>query len=244
MLSRILVSLLIISLGKCENEIDQNGYVVFCPCMGRFGNQADQFLGALAFSKELNRTLVLPHWIEYPERAATSTQIPFDNYFQVEPLKEYARVILMNDFMDKIAPIVWPIGKRIVFCYSSRAGDNKPSCNAKEGNPFGPYWSKFNVDFDYDQFFGPLGFDLQFGDDLIKWKERYSSDEYPVLAFAGAPGSFPVAEKNVHLQKYLKWSDLMNNKAEKYLNEINKKDEKIIGIHLRNGIDFVSFKNT
>ena len=38
--------------------------------------------------------------------------IPFDRWFLVEPLLEYHRVILMKDFMENVAPSIWPAGKR------------------------------------------------------------------------------------------------------------------------------------
>ena len=39
-------------------------------------------------------------------------QVPFDKYFRVDVMRKFHRVILMNDFMSDIAPIVWPEGNR------------------------------------------------------------------------------------------------------------------------------------
>lgn len=39
-------------------------------------------------------------------------QIPFQNYFKAEPLAEYTKVILMDDFMKIVAPKIWPKGNR------------------------------------------------------------------------------------------------------------------------------------
>lgn len=113
-------------------------------------------------------------------------------------------------------------------------------CNSKEGNPFGPYWDRFGIDFDADEFYGPLGYDPSFRDDKQKWMTKYPAEKYPVLAFSGAPAAFPVQEKNVHLQKYIKWSDKIDKEAQSFIDKFKPdRDEKLIGIHLRNGIDFV-----
>ena len=88
--------------------------------MGRFGNQADQFLGALAFAQGLNRTLVLPPWIVYPSsRPGTSLKIPFDEWFRVDHVQEYHRAITMEDFMREFAPRVWPPGELVFMEYEN-----------------------------------------------------------------------------------------------------------------------------
>ena len=63
--------------------------------------------------------------------------------------------------------------------------------------------------------------------------------EYPVIALMGAPGSFPVLEKDRWLQKFVKWSLKIEKKAKEFIKRMLR-NEPFVGIHLRNGIDFVS----
>ncbi|XP_055531681.1 GDP-fucose protein O-fucosyltransferase 1 [Wyeomyia smithii] len=242
----ILVKIVILSAVVVQRvrtvSIDENGYILYCPCMGRFGNQADHFLGALGFAHGLNRTLVLPPWVEYRKGEVKSIQVPFDTYFQVEPLLEYHKVTTMEDFMKNVAPSLWPSQERTSFCYMERIGlDGKTDggCNAKSGNPFGPFWDTFVVDFVKSEFFGPkLNYDVYHHDMASKWNEKYPAEKWPVIAFTGAPASFPIQSENRELHKYLKWSKNIDDAARDFIKNSLPKGA-FMGIHLRNEIDWV-----
>lgn len=198
-------------------------------------------MGAFNFAKALNRTLILPPWIEYRQGEVRSVQVPFDRYFQVEPIQRFHRVITMHDFMSRFADNVWPKHIRTSFCYMERkslTGSTKKDCHAKEGNPFGPFWDEFSIDFVDSEFFSPLHYDVIHSPNTIeKWQEKYPAKNWPVLSFTGAPASFPVQAENVGLQKYLVWDDQLQLKAIKWIKSTLPKGA-YLGIHLRNGIDW------
>lgn len=59
------------------------------------------------------------------------------------------------------------------------------------------------------------------------------------MAFTGAPGAFPILAKDVPLQKYLKWSNFIEKKANDFINKFKQtSDDLFLGIHLRIGSDF------
>lgn len=219
-----------------NEQIDSNGYILYCPCMGRFGNQADHFLGSLGFSKGVNRTLVLPPWVEYRYGEPRSIQVPFDTYFKVEPFLKFHKVMTMENFMKNLAPKIWPPENRIAFCYTARGDGN--GCNAKEGNPFGPFWDTFDVNFVDSEFYGPLHYDIYHHNMSTKWNEKYAPEKWPVLAFTGAPASFPVQFENRELHRYLQWSESVQKEAQTFIKQKLPKGA-FVGIHLRNGIDWV-----
>lgn len=62
-------------------------------------------------------------------------------------------------------------------------GQGSETCNPKEGNPFGPFWDTFDVDFVDSEFYGPLNYDVLFQDMGRKWAEKYPPDRYPGIFF-------------------------------------------------------------
>lgn len=133
----------------------------------------------------MNRTLLLPPWVEYRYGEAKSIQVPFDTYFKVTALEKYHKVLTMEKFMNIIAPKMWPAEKRISFCYMKRSGEINDSCNAKSGNPFGPFWDTYKIDFVGSEFFGPLHYDAHNKDMMTRWMHKYDASRWPVLAFTG-----------------------------------------------------------
>ena len=60
-----------------------------------------------------------------------------------------------------------------------------------------------------------------------------------MLAFKGAPASFPARKEHRQLHRYIQWSDSISAKVDGYIKE-NLKGEPYIGVHLRIGTDWVS----
>lgn len=144
--------------------------------------------------------------------------------------------------MKVLAPKVWPTNKRFSLCYTERkslSGSSKMDCHAKEGNPFGPFWDEFNIDFVDSEFYGPLNYDTLHAPNMVeKWHRKYPADAWPVLAFTGAPATFPVQKENTYLQKHLIWSENLHQKAIHWIKTSLPKGA-FIGIHLRNGVDWM-----
>lgn len=125
------------------------------------------------------------------------------------------------------------------FCYSPR-GKEGDSCKAKDGNPFGPFWDTYNVDFVKSEFYGPLHYEMYHTDMKMQWRKRYSAVDWPVMAFTGAPASFPVQFENKKLQACLNWNNNMLDKAKNFIKKTLPKGA-FVGIHLRNGFDWVMY---
>lgn len=184
----------------------------------------------------------MPPWVEYRKGELRSVQVPFDKYFRVHTLAAFHRVITMAEFMLELAPRIWPPSARTAFCYMERQSldttNTDRSCNAKEGNPFGPFWDEFQIDFVASEYYGPLNYDVYRNDMVDKWHQQYPASDWPVLAFTGAPATFPVQFENRHLHRHLQWSDEIRNRALAYRRDRLPKGA-FIGVHLRNGMDWI-----
>ncbi|CAG2163446.1 unnamed protein product [Oppiella nova] len=217
-------------------DIDPNGYIMYCSCMGRFGNQAEQLLGSLQFAKSVDRTLILPPFIQYNHYKINF--IPFDDYFELEPIQRFHRVMTLETFMKYLSPTVWPEESRSILCYSSRGSPDKTDqgCNPLDGNPFNSFWTHIGVkEFaNGSVFHSPLLTDYKYAKE---WKTRFR--DIKVLAFVGAPSAFPTNEKAVQIQKYITLSSRVTTNGDKYRKARGFEGKPYLALHLRHGSDWL-----
>ena len=72
----------------------------------------------------------------------------------------------------------------------------------------------------------------------MSYNYRYPATLHPVLAFKGAPASFPVKRQDRQLHQYVRWSERMEAQAEDYIKDTIG-GSPYIGVHLRMGVDWV-----
>ncbi|XP_055332615.1 GDP-fucose protein O-fucosyltransferase 1-like [Paramacrobiotus metropolitanus] len=222
------------SAGTSDSLVwDQNGYIFYCPCHGRFGNQADQFLGTLAFAKALNRTLILPPWRSYG--AEQRQMVPFNSIFQVEPLRRFHRVVLASEFMDNFGESHWSQDKRVAFCHFQHAENKEKPCTTNV-QFFAEFWDAVGVpEFTASENIQGLYFD---DTEAENWISRFPAETYPVIALRGPPAPFPVPLRHWHIQKYVAWSEEIQQRGDAFITE-KFGTEPFLGVHLRNGEDWV-----
>jgi len=208
-------------------EIDENGYILYCPCMGRFGNQMDHLLGSLAFARKLNRTLVVPPFIQYDHRHG-NRYVHYSDWFKLDELSRFHRVVEMREFVNSG---VWD--SKVVYCHEvAMRRSESGECPAKEGNPFGPFWDNFNVTFGQSK-----SHRLNFNGAADQWESRFPKWTNRVMAFMGAPAPYPVTRENRGIQKHVEWNEIIQSQRDEIIR--TKLIGSYLAVHLRNGADWL-----
>eukprot|EP00808_Paulinella_micropora_P016547 g23368.t1 len=219
-------------VGKADLDLqwDAKGYVMFCPCMGRLGNQMDYFLGMLRVAKELDRTLVLPHFIFY--QGSQRKLVPYEDFFDTNLLSPYARVITFKAFRQNFAASHWQPEHQVVACYGD-PNDQSP-CHLRNGQPATDYWDN-------------LGF---FPSRHLRWGRGYSAAVFvrhfppakvPVLALPGAVTPFPLLPRDQPLQSLMQFSEPWRQAIEALFSAApvdGWPGRPVLALHLRNGGDW------
>ncbi len=201
------------------------GYLLYCPCMGRLGNQVAQLVGTLEVARASGRTLVLPPFIDY-RRSGTYFR-PFGEIFDVETVRQLVPAVTMEEFLsDPDLETKWPAAERRLYCPRR---DDSGKCKMPAGNPHKTFWDHFGIEFTGS---------LATASSSAKLVADLAAAEHPVIALGGPPGRFPVAPENRHLQRHLVWNDEIRQRGEDFIAE--HLPRPFLAVHLRNGDDWKS----
>ena len=171
---------------------DENGYVLGCICQGRFGNQFDYMLSFIDYAKRLNRTAILPPWVEYnaqPETGQYPYYPAFAEFFSVGAIRRHHRAIDADVFMERHGAKWRALG---MVGYSALGERDK----FEKGVPRAGFWKRLGVEFDRFERVSP-GARSGSVDDI----------SHPVLAMDCVPGKYPAPAPLNSLARYFEWSD-------------------------------------
>eukprot|EP01043_Picozoa_sp_COSAG02_P024756 COSAG02_NODE_1365_length_13037_cov_4.315659_2_plen_448_part_00 len=198
---------------------DANGYVIGCMCQGRFGNQFDYMLSFIEHAKRLNRTAILPPWVEYNALKETN-EYPyypgFSEFFKVESIRRYHRAIDAFEFMATYGSKWRRLG---VIGYSASARAE----NFEKGVPRAGFWKSLGIKFDrFEQ--------------LSARARSGSTDDvnHPVLAVDCVPGKYPAPASLNNLARYFEWSSTIDLAATKFIEkQFGHRDQVFVAVQWR-----------
>ena len=94
------------------------------------------------------------------------------------------------------------------------------------GNPFGPFWDGFGIDFVGDR-------EVPYGMTPAQWKSTLSPSDHLVVAMRGAPAAFPVRAEHRELAQYVEWNPTTRRQAEATIAQLLQRP--FVSAHLRVG---------
>lgn len=142
-------------------------------------------------------------------------------------LKDFHRVITMDNFMKYLSETVWPPSQRFMYC-SQYPGQQQLDCKTKQGNPFGPFWDHFHIDF-----VGDRGIQLR-----SNWRITHPPEKHFVIALRGAPATFPVLPEHKYISEFIAWNEDFQLSADAWI--ASHLSLPFLGVHVRAGSDWLN----
>lgn len=216
---------------------NSKGYLMYCPCSGKFGQQVEFLLGSISVARHLERTLIIPPIIERHGRNRSFRK--FSDIFSWDDLRD-EDVIEMADFLEHFAS-TWDASKRVAFCHKANLSEDGRICNMQSDECSKEFWNFQNISFDSSQTTLHLAnLTINPHQSALAWKAAFPSNNFPVISLAEAPAVYPVAPSDIPNQEYLKFAPKILSKAQTYMKAL-KKVSKLgtsLSIHLRQGSDW------
>ena len=174
--------------------------LIFCPSMGRYGNQLDHYLSMMYFTKSVGRRLILPPLISY--HRTQIDLVPFHTIFDIEELRRFLDVIPPEKYEMKNIDSLFCLQRWMEVsnytCQNCREHQGEIGCTL-HGSPSIPFWEKLNVTFTNS--YAIDGFDRIRGSytDPKVWENIPNE----IVALPGSILPFPAPESFNHIHQYL-----------------------------------------